>query len=1114
MTMGNCMSGDGRPSQDDIMAANMATLRQRDMDLEREAAIAIAREKTALRKKAMPSLENHISTDFINIDSAFDDLPGAGSLTVSTKIRATEELMSVGADERAGVESSLRISKREKRQKAKIDADVDQKWMIFRDLDAFDEADMVKVARFMETVLKVSSQLPAKRSDGGGDTTESVKIKDAEEKQQQAVRKASLHELEGQEPESGKSEGDFDARQSQAAQDRLRLDSSEGIVGRGSESQTTVGAPSPSRSSISLDRSMSTGNIDVSKISLEMGGSKLMNSSAKDDTSARTKPKHSSGKEKSRNVSTDGSGSPPRKNSLINTEDLAASSRLDALLRSDVVITPTTALNVRNRSPSMDSRDGSMDGSNHGGHTMRSGRTALEEGHGRDGGDHMTDGQERFDLQNFDLPPGFVTRSVAKSIIDVYKQGGRLSMKAVHKLLRLCYRAFKTLGNTSEVDIAAGERMTIVGDIHGQLSDLMYILDHSGLPSKSNKYIFNGDFVDRGPNGVEVMCVMMALYLGNPGQVCMNRGNHEDFAICCVYGFQQECCTKYDEVTFGMFVEVFNWLPLFAMINRHIFVLHGGLFHNKDVTLRELDAIKRTDFSLKDLPESGETLDNAPRDHKEEFYKQLQRDALWSDPSLEDGLAVSNRGAGVMFGPDIARNFCDLNGIRMIVRSHECCRSGFELPYVNSIDSSSKDLVATIFSASNYGGGGNSAAYMVFTTKGDGGTSPHSGQTDSPHTSSAGSPLSEAKYGAATVTSHSTQIVPVSGTALQYEVHYFAIDSQEEEIYDTISKLADQMDEGDDSSINSAISGVSLTSDLSIHELILRKKALLLKAFELADFRNNGYVTISTWADCMHNVLSLSIDWVVMASVLVDDDCMVPADSLPSFTPPSPSSHDKRGSGAVTVINYRRFLETFSLSMEATDSELRSGESGSSAVSGDGGEGAGGEGGKKSVTGKLVDSLYAHHNELLAVFRFFDVKKDNVISKEEFREGCRIIRQLNTAEQGGGASPTKEGGEDSQFDRECDMLLEIMNLNGSGYIDINDFLEMFRVSDAMQKKLGQYEPAGGGAEGRESVGSLPSAKVGVRRASYSAQSEPARRSSLKAVPPPALSIKGSTVHGD
>ncbi|CAN0374577.1 unnamed protein product, partial [Discosporangium mesarthrocarpum] len=43
-----------------------------------------------------------------------------------------------------------------------------------------------------------------------------------------------------------------------------------------------------------------------------------------------------------------------------------------------------------------------------------------------------------------------------------------------------------------------------VGDLHGQLGDLKHLIEINGLPSPTNKYIFNGDFVDRGPNGVEV----------------------------------------------------------------------------------------------------------------------------------------------------------------------------------------------------------------------------------------------------------------------------------------------------------------------------------------------------------------------------------------------------------------------------------------------------------------------------------------------------------------------------------------------------------------------------------------------------------------------------------
>jgi hypothetical protein len=45
-----------------------------------------------------------------------------------------------------------------------------------------------------------------------------------------------------------------------------------------------------------------------------------------------------------------------------------------------------------------------------------------------------------------------------------------------------------------------------------------------------------------------------------PDHVLLNRGNHEDFAICAVYGFQLECAEKYGDVIFGMFVEIFQVL--------------------------------------------------------------------------------------------------------------------------------------------------------------------------------------------------------------------------------------------------------------------------------------------------------------------------------------------------------------------------------------------------------------------------------------------------------------------------------------------------------------------------------------------------------------------------
>lgn len=177
------------------------------------------------------------------------------------------------------------------------------------------------------------------------------------------------------------------------------------------------------------------------------------------------------------------------------------------------------------------------------------------------------------------------------------------------------------------------------------------------------------------------MCILLALHTALPEYVFLNRGNHEDYAICCAYGFQKECCDKYDDVTFGMFVECFHYLPLFTVVNDSILVVHGGLFHTQDATLNELNDIARSEFSLTDIPETGEDLAHVPRYKRTEFLQQLARDALWSDPQSKDGFDHSPRGAGVAFGPDITKIFLKTNKLNMIVRSHECVRTGFNLPF-------------------------------------------------------------------------------------------------------------------------------------------------------------------------------------------------------------------------------------------------------------------------------------------------------------------------------------------------------------------------------------------------------------------------------------------------
>jgi len=175
----------------------------------------------------------------------------------------------------------------------------------------------------------------------------------------------------------------------------------------------------------------------------------------------------------------------------------------------------------------------------------------------------------------------------------------------------------------------------ICGDIHGQYSDLLRLFEHCGFPPDAN-YLFLGDYVDRGKNGLECVALLMAYKVKYPENFFMLRGNHECASINRIYGFYDECKRRYNIKMWKKFQDVFNVLPFAAIVDEKIFCVHAGLSPD----LNSPEQIKRISRPT-DVPDSG-----------------LLCDLLWSDPELDvTGWAENDRGVSYTFGADVVGKF-------------------------------------------------------------------------------------------------------------------------------------------------------------------------------------------------------------------------------------------------------------------------------------------------------------------------------------------------------------------------------------------------------------------------------------------------------------------------
>ncbi|KAI1844548.1 hypothetical protein JX265_001533 [Neoarthrinium moseri] len=214
----------------------------------------------------------------------------------------------------------------------------------------------------------------------------------------------------------------------------------------------------------------------------------------------------------------------------------------------------------------------------------------------------------------------------------------------------------------------------IVGDVHGQYTDLIRMFEMCGFPPSSN-FLFLGDYVDRGKQSLETILLLLCYKLKYPENFFLLRGNHECANVTRVYGFYDECKRRCNVKIWKTFIDCFNTLPIAAIVAGKIFCVHGGL----SPALGHMDDIRNIARPT-DVPDYG-----------------LLNDLLWSDPAdMEQDWEANERGVSYCFGKKVITDFLTTHDFDLVCRAHMVVEDGYE--FFND------RVLVTVFSAPNYCG--------------------------------------------------------------------------------------------------------------------------------------------------------------------------------------------------------------------------------------------------------------------------------------------------------------------------------------------------------------------------------------------------------------------------
>jgi len=206
----------------------------------------------------------------------------------------------------------------------------------------------------------------------------------------------------------------------------------------------------------------------------------------------------------------------------------------------------------------------------------------------------------------------------------------------------------------------------IIGDLHGDLESLRYILENTSFITKADAgkkilMIFLGDYGDRGVQSAEVYYIVLKLKALFPKHIILMKGNHEgpNDLLACPHDLPVHLRKKFGEKgskVYRTIRELFNHLYNVVLVEGKFVLLHGG------------------------APSQASKIEDLAFAHTKHPHASHLEEILWSDPiDGVTGTYPSPRGAGKLFGEDITDNLLKLLDVKVVIRGHEPSKEGFKI---------------------------------------------------------------------------------------------------------------------------------------------------------------------------------------------------------------------------------------------------------------------------------------------------------------------------------------------------------------------------------------------------------------------------------------------------